>query len=84
MISESINHKVNFERVAFGVLPIGTGNDFAKTVGWGKYKFWPSPKKLENLAVRLSKSEIGTYDIWQCSIECYKTGSITEIKNGKE
>lgn len=34
VISEAISHEINFEKVIFGVLPIGTGNDFAASVGW--------------------------------------------------
>lgn len=36
------------------------------------------------MAAAITKAKIGQYDIWEVTIECFDTGMITEIKNGKE
>jgi diacylglycerol kinase family enzyme len=37
VISSAVDFKIDFSRVAFGVLPIGTGNVFAGSIGWGNF-----------------------------------------------
>lgn len=32
----------------------------------------------------MHNSEVGYYDVWSCKVECYKSGKITEIKNGQQ
>lgn len=46
VISESISHEINFDKVVFGVLPIGTGNDFAASIGWDQEKLSVTEKGL--------------------------------------
>lgn len=31
----ALDAKIDFEKVAIGIVPIGTGNDFSRSVGWG-------------------------------------------------
>lgn len=64
-------------------MPIGTGNDFAESVGLKNFAYDGKVEQLKRLAVAYSECSIGTYDIWECCVECESSGNITQIKNGK-
>jgi diacylglycerol kinase (ATP) len=38
VVSEMYKYGINPARVAIGVIPLGTGNDFSQHLGWGKEK----------------------------------------------
>lgn len=35
-----IQHRIDFGKVIFGAFPLGTGNDFAKNLGWREYSLF--------------------------------------------
>lgn len=35
VIEEMVNYGIDFNSVAIGVIPFGTGNDFSRVIGWG-------------------------------------------------
>lgn len=66
--------------LAIGIIPLGTGNDFSRALGWGGTS--PSDiigKNLSNLkemTYKWIKSKILPFDIWDIEVAVQENGSI--------
>jgi len=62
---------VDLTTVIIGVIPIGTGNDFSRSIGWGTTPVKVTKNNYVNLG-RLVKewmnSTIGYYDMWDVHV----------------
>lgn len=71
----------------FGIIPIGTGNDFSRTLGWG-HEPTPfskkKPGKLKKLVQEWLYADIAKYDIWDFELELYEDGDIMRIKERRD
>lgn len=77
-MSEVILHGIDVSRVAFGVVPFGTGNDFARSLGWGKL----SKYALVDLCRDWLEAPISAFDLWKIAVHVNEsTGEIHQIKN---
>mmetsp|Transcript_15083 Transcript_15083/g.17073 ORF Transcript_15083/g.17073 Transcript_15083/m.17073 type:complete len:392 (-) Transcript_15083:125-1300(-) len=74
--------------IPIGVIPFGTGNDFARVCGWGGF----APKPLIGKQMRsfnktmnnLLNSQTCKFDVWKIEILLKNNGEFWEIKNKRE
>ena len=89
-ISEAIAHSVDMSKVAFGVIPYGTGNDFARSLGWGgsspgKNIMDHGMKTFKRIIGEYLRAEIIDFDIWNISVKASDNGGvIKQVKDGKK
>jgi diacylglycerol kinase (ATP) len=87
-ISEALAHNVDMAKVAFGVIPYGTGNDFARSLGWGGSSpgsnvMKDGMKKFKGLLKQYLEAEVIDFDIWNVEIKAADDGGhIKQVKNG--
>lgn len=54
LLAELIKEDIDFNKVIFGAFPLGTGNDFAKNLGWREYSlFGDNFSELHNFVVEV-------------------------------
>jgi diacylglycerol kinase (ATP) len=83
-IQESILHGIDLKKVAFGVIPYGTGNDFSRTLKWG---YSPPSNKKEIISLMKSwlSADIEKFDLWSIRIKVSSDGgNIWRIKDKKK
>jgi diacylglycerol kinase (ATP) len=86
-IQETLAHQIDLHKVAFGVIPFGTGNDFSRATGWGSSS--PSPRLFNNgmggfkaLLQEWLNASVNDFDIWQISVKVQdEAGTIKQIKS---
>lgn len=71
MLERCLEIGVDFEKIAIGVIPIGTGNDFSRSLGWGSSTINFDLNQMDQLneMVRQWKdARVGSYDMWDICI----------------
>lgn len=51
------------------ILPLGTGNDLARALGWGKVPALRSPRDWVSVLEEVERAQVALLDRWQVSIE---------------
>ena len=86
-IQEAIAHDIDTKRIAFGVIPYGTGNDFARALGWGGASpstsiFDDGMKDFKLMVTEWLQADVKPFDIWEIAVRVNKeTGHIKQVKN---
>lgn len=87
-LSELIKSEVDMTKVAVGHIPFGTGNDFARTTGWGHEPpanlVGSSKEYLYADMRRWINADISKFDMWQVDIQTAPDGGFFFIHEGKK
>mmetsp|Transcript_74539 Transcript_74539/g.155388 ORF Transcript_74539/g.155388 Transcript_74539/m.155388 type:complete len:488 (+) Transcript_74539:128-1591(+) len=83
-------HGINTStQIIYGIIPLGTGNDFSRVAGWGG----KNPKGILNNDCRLlrdmvkwwARASVRPHDVWQCAVEVDdEDGKIMKVKGTGE
>jgi diacylglycerol kinase (ATP) len=83
IFDELLNEGMDSLRLAFGILPFGTGNDLAQVTGWGAYSkdiMKPTVSgTLINFISELKNAETTPINIWEVQVECADANDICYI-----
>jgi diacylglycerol kinase (ATP) len=72
---------VNFNQIAFAILPFGSGNDLAATLGWGRD---PPSDLMESYMFLWLKALPHQLDIWDLKLKVHDNGGFGKVKKTKE
>eukprot|EP00746_Dinoflagellata_sp_MGD_P013790 gnl/MRDRNA2_/MRDRNA2_129933_c0_seq1.p1 gnl/MRDRNA2_/MRDRNA2_129933_c0~~gnl/MRDRNA2_/MRDRNA2_129933_c0_seq1.p1 ORF type:complete len:507 (+),score=88.76 gnl/MRDRNA2_/MRDRNA2_129933_c0_seq1:138-1658(+) len=86
-IIEMQSHNIDMTKVAVGVMPFGTGNDFSRTLGWGGHP----PKKLIGQDFSALKEHVRCWlvanpqqhDIWEVTLTTHEQGNFLFVQPDK-
>jgi diacylglycerol kinase (ATP) len=89
-IQEAQAHNVALGKVAFGHIPYGTGNDFARSLGWGgsnpsKSIMQNGMKVFKNMIKEYIGADVIDFDIWNVELKVEDAGGmIKQVKDGEK
>jgi diacylglycerol kinase (ATP) len=87
VLGELLKVGIDLTSIVLGIIPIGTGNDFSRSLGWGTDPVKVSVKNFEQLGQLVKKwmnATIGFYDMWDVEVQTFENGMIYDIKDQKE
>jgi diacylglycerol kinase (ATP) len=86
-MSEGVAHKLDLNRVLFGTIPYGTGNDFSHSFGWGhappRKLLANNLRELRDLATHWLQAETKSHDLWEVTILLDPNGGRIMQQSGK-
>ncbi|KEP64778.1 UNVERIFIED_CONTAM: diacylglycerol kinase accessory domain (presumed) domain-containing protein [Hammondia hammondi] len=83
--AEADAHRIDPMKIAFGVIPYGTGNDFANAFGWKEWRglrpFDGAMKTMRRLLSRWSQARVVHHDLWSVNVVLKDDGEFTKINS---
>ncbi|MCQ2821176.1 MAG: hypothetical protein MJ252_28280 [archaeon] len=85
IVKEMNKNKINLERLVFGPMPFGTGNDLSNALGFGNtIKIAGNIKTLNRILFTYLNAKPTKIDIWDFEVDLKPTGRMIKISNSKE
>ena len=66
------------------MLPIGSGNDLCRSLGWNGTSFDVSVQSVANKIREWVSAETDYFDLWQVTLKTFDSGSISKVHNRTE
>mmetsp|Transcript_23471 Transcript_23471/g.22624 ORF Transcript_23471/g.22624 Transcript_23471/m.22624 type:complete len:588 (+) Transcript_23471:40-1803(+) len=80
------NHEIDPKDIAVGCLPLGTGNDWSRAMGWGGFfdtSFTNKDLKvLKSWVTDILMADLYNFDLWEVNISLKDNGHFSQIKDG--
>lgn len=82
VVTEIANKGINPQLVNLAIIPLGTGNDFSRNLGWGKEQTELTEngfRELKNLIREWSKAKVEELDLWEVEITVCPFGKFQRV-----
>ncbi len=90
IIEECIKKNIDLQQLPIGIVPLGTGNDFSRTLGWGdkaENSFYNKKEFMDlvrNSYVHDVKAVVKPFDLWEVEVITNEsTGLFEKVKDKK-
>jgi diacylglycerol kinase (ATP) len=84
VVSELAKYQIDPDLVNLAIIPLGTGNDFSRNLGWGKVQTTlteNSFRELKDLIREWSRADQEYLDLWEVEVTVWEYGKFEKVEN---